>query len=400
MDNIKIEKLDNQGRGICYVNNRITFVKNALPEEIVNIEITKSNKKYNEAIVTKYNKTSLKRVPSPCPYFEECGGCELLNMSYKDSIEYKKEKLESIMEKYANIKTNINIVECPSNLNYRNKITLKIKDGKIGYYKSKTHSILEINECLLAEPVINKFIKDINKLHIKNGEIVIRANYNGELLIVITSKGNIKPNIDYLKHNHKIVGIVLNDKVLVGEDNFIEIINHQLFKVSYDSFFQTNRYICSKLFDLILENINENETILDLYCGVGTLGINATKKAKKAYGIEIVKNAVLNAITNSKINKRDNIYYMLGDVGETLPKIKDKIDTIIVDPPRAGLDPATKKTILDFKANKIIYVSCDPMTLARDLKELSKEYNVKKITGLDMFPFTHHCESVTILERR
>ena len=154
------------------------------------------------------------------------------------------------------------------------------------------------------------------------------------------------------------------------------------------------------IFDNILTEINEKDVILDLYCGVGTLGINACKKASKAYGIEIVKNAVLNAITNSKINKRDNIYYMLGKVEDNLPKIKDKIDTIIVDPPRAGLDPKTKQTILDFKCNKIIYVSCDPMTLARDLKELSSIYNIKKIECYDMFPFTEHIETYCVLERR
>jgi 23S rRNA (uracil1939-C5)-methyltransferase len=151
---------------------------------------------------------------------------------------------------------------------------------------------------------------------------------------------------------------------------------------------------------MILKEINDNDTILDLYCGVGTLGINACKKASKAYGIEIVKNAILNAITNSKINKRDNIYYMLGKVEDNISKIKDNINTIIVDPPRAGLDPKTKQTILEFKANKIIYVSCDPMTLARDLKELSSIYNIKTVNALDMFPYTEHIETFCVLEKR
>ena len=140
--------------------------------------------------------------------------------------------------------------------------------------------------------------------------------------------------------------------------------------------------------------------VLDLYCGVGTLGINACQKASKAYGIEIVKNAILNAITNSKINKRNNIYYMLGDVSKNITKIKDNINTIIVDPPRAGLDNITKDTIINFHPNKIIYVSCDPMTLARDLKELSEFYNITKIKALDMFPYTEHIETYCVLERR
>ena len=400
MNEVTIEKLDNQGRGICYLNDKITFVKNTLPGEIVSLNITKETKKYNEAEVTQYIKKSPNRIESPCPYFNECGGCDLLHSKYEDTLKYKKEKLENILYKYANLKLNIDLIPSTNQLEYRNKITLKIINNKIGYYKPSSHELIEIKKCLLAEPAINNFIIDIPKLNIKNGEIVIRSNYNNELLIWIKTKDKIKPNIPYLKEHHKIVGIILNSHPLEGETSFIEIINHQLFTISYDSFFQINRDICSKLFNLIIKEITPNETILDLYCGVGTLGINASKNAKKAYGIEIVKNAVLNAITNSKINKRDNIYYMLGDVSVCLPKIKDNIDTIIVDPPRAGLDKKTKETILNFNANKIIYVSCDPITLSRDLKELSIKYNITNIQGLDMFPFTHHIETLCILERR
>ena len=400
MDNIKIEKLDNQGRGICFIDNKITFVSNTLPNEIVNIKLTKQNKKYNEAIVTKYIKTSNSRVKPICPYYNDCGGCDLMHLSYKDTLTYKKEKLENILKKYSNIETNIEIIPSNNNLNYRNKITLKVINSKYGYYISNTHKLVEIDNCYLAEPAIQNFIKDINKLNVINGEVVIRTNYNSELIIIIKTEDDILPDIEYLKQNHKIVGIVSNDKTLIGENHFIEIINHQLFNVSYDSFFQINRDICSKLFNLINNHIKENETILDLYCGVGTLGINASSKAKKAYGIEIVKNAVLNAISNSKINKRDNIYYMLGDVGKNLSKINDRIDTIIVDPPRAGLDNVTKKHLINFHPNKIIYVSCDPITLARDIKELSLYYNIIEIKGLDMFPYTHHIETFCVMERK
>ena len=400
MNEIKIEKLDNTGRGICYVNDKITFVENALPDEIVNIRLTKESKKYNEAEVIEYIKTSPKRVNPLCPFYNECGGCNLLHLSYEDTLKYKKEKIESILSKYANYKNNIDVYGSPKQVNYRNKITLKVKDSSIGYYKTKTHNITKINHCYLAQDSINKFIEDINLLNVKNGEIIIRSNYNNELLIHIKSPSNVNPDIIAIKKKHKLVGIILNDKTIYGEPSFIEIINKQYLQVSYDSFFQINREVCSIIFNMILDEIKENETILDLYCGVGTLGINACKKAKKAYGIEIVKNAILNAITNSKINKRDNIYYMLGKVEDNLSKIKDNIDTIIVDPPRAGLDNKTKQTILEFKSNKIIYVSCDPMTLARDLKELSSLYNIKKVTSLDMFPYTEHIETYCVLEKR
>ena len=398
MMEVSIEKLDNKGRGIAYINDKITFIKNALPKEIVEVNITKESKKYQEGEVTKYIKESPLRIKSICPYFNICGGCDLLNISYEDTLKFKKQKLEDIISKYANISTNIDIIPSDNKLNYRNKITLKVINKKIGYYESSTHKLVEINDCLLAEKSISNIIPDLHYLNIKNGEIVVRSNYNDELIISITTKDKITPNISYLKEHHKIAGIILNDKVINGDTKYIEIINHLLFNVSYDSFFQINRNICSKLFKLIEENTKDSKVILDLYCGVGTLGIAAN--VEKAYGIEIVKNAVLNAISNSKINKRNNIYYMLGDVGSTLPKIKDEIDTVIVDPPRAGLDPKTKDTLINFKPNKIIYVSCDPMTLARDIKDLSKYYNLKSIKGLDMFPYTEHCESITILERR
>ncbi len=397
---VTIEKLDNNGRGICYVDNIITFVTNALPNEVVEIKLAKQSKKYNEAKVINYITTSPKRLEPICPYYNSCGGCELLHLSYEDTLIYKKDKLESIFKKYAGIERNIEIIPCNNNYNYRNKITLKVRNKVVGYYEPNTHNLVSIDHCYLGEVPINNFLKDIKYLNVTNGEIIIRSNYNEELLIWIKSKEEVKPAIEYLKSHHKIAGIILNNKPLTGDDKFIEIINNKMFQVSYDSFFQINRDICSKLFNLIEEEIEPNSTILDLYCGVGTLGINIAHKCNKVYGIEIIKNAILNCITNSKINKLDNTYYLLGDVAKCLPKIEDKIDTIIVDPPRAGLDSITRETILNFKPNKIIYVSCDPMTLARDLKELQELYNIKSLKGLDMFPMTQHCESITVLERR
>ncbi len=394
-----IEKLDNHGRGICYINNKITFIENALPNEEVEIKITKENKKYNEGIVTKYIKKSSKRIEPKCPYFEECGGCNLLNTTYEETIKFKKDKLESIISKYAKINKNIDIIESQNTLNYRNKITLKVINNKYGYYVSNTHKLVSINNCLLAEQPIKEFIKDINKLNIKNGEVIIRSNYNEELLVVINTKDKINPDIEYLKENHKIVGFIVNNEIINGDNKFIEIINNKMFQVSYDSFFQINRYICGKLFELINDNIKEDETILDLYCGVGTLGLNANK-AKKIYGIEIIPNAIINAITNAKINKQNNAYYMVGNTSKCIDKINDKIDTIIIDPPRSGLDEITRNTIIDMKPNKILYISCDPMTLARDLNILKEYYNINLIKGLDMFPYTYHVECVSVLCRK
>lgn len=400
MNDIKIEKLDNQGRGICYIDSKITFVKNALPGEFVNLRIIKETKKYNEAVVTKYLTKSSKRIPSLCPYADKCGGCPLLTMNYEDTLVYKKEKLEDIFYKYTHLTMDIPIIANPNPLHYRNKITLKVINSSYGYYESSSHDFIKITTCYLASPEINDVIKDLKYLNLQNGEVTIRSNYHQELLIWLKTTENPKIDINSLKNNHKIVGIILNDQTIYGENKFVEIINNYFYTVSYDSFFQINRYVCSLIFDELKKYVNKNEVILDLYCGVGTLGISVSKNTRKIYGIEIVKNAILNAVSNAQINKVANAYYMLGNTSKVLPQIKDQIDTIIVDPPRSGLDKTSLKTIIAFKPTKIIYISCDPITLARDLKELLNFYEIKTLKGFDMFSYTYHVESVTVLCRK
>lgn len=399
MNNVKIEKLDNEGRGICYVNNKITFVFNALPDEIVDIKIIKETAKYNEAVVIKYILYSDKRVDSLCPYFNECGGCNILNMSYEDTCYFKQNKLKDIMYKYAKLSLPVSFIPSKNELHYRNKISLKVINGKIGYYKESTHNLLEIENCLLASMAIQKIIPDLNYLDVINGEIIIRSNYNDELLISIITKDKINPDVNYLKNKHKIVGIVVNGKTIIGDNYFIEIVNGKMFKVSYDSFFQINRDICGEIFKLLNKYIKKDDVVLDLYCGVGSLGLSLGSNIKKLYGIEIIQNAVLNCISNAKLNKADNTYYLLGDVSSNIGKIKDKIDTIIIDPPRAGNDKKTIESIIKLSPSQIIYISCNPMTLARDINILKEYYSVEEVIGLDMFPYTHHVECLCLLCR-
>ena len=221
MNDIKIEKLDNQGRGICYIDSKITFVKNALPGEIVNLRIIKETKKYNEAVVTKYLTTSSKRIQSLCPYADKCGGCPLLTMNYEDTLFYKKEKLEDIFYKYTHLTMDIPIIPNPNPLHYRNKITLKAINGSYGYYESSSHDFIEITTCYLASPEINDLIKDFKYLNLHNGEVTIRSNYHQELLIWLKTTENPKIDINSLKNNHKIVGIILNNETIYGENKFV-----------------------------------------------------------------------------------------------------------------------------------------------------------------------------------
>ena len=397
-NNIEIIKLDDFGRGICYIDNKITFIPNTIPNEIVDIDVIKETSKYNEGKVIKYKKKSDKRIEVLCPFYKDCGGCNLLHISYKDQINYKKEKLKNILNKFSKIEIDIEVIKNDNELGYRNKIDLKIENKLWGYYNNNTHDFISIDKCLLVSDSINEVINNKDLFNINNGSIIIRSNYNDEILISINSKDEINIDIEKLKQHIKLVGIVLNDKVYYGEDYFFEMFNNKLFKVKYDSFFQVNRYITNEMIN-ILNKYSYGKTLLDLYCGVGFLGQSIDYKYDKIYGIEINKNSILNAINNANINKIDNAYYMCGD-SKNIVNIKDKIDTLFIDPPRTGLVSDLVIDVINIKSKRIIYISCNPITLSRDLNMLKEYYDIKKIYLLDMFSNTYHIESIVILERK
>lgn len=229
-------------------------------------------------------------------------------------------------------------------------------------------------------------------LRFREGNILIRSNFNGEVIIKIDTSDEAKIDILKIKESVKLVGIILNDKVIYGEDFFIERVHNYFYKVNVNSFFQVNLDILGKVIDILREN--SYGVVADLYCGVGTLGIPLKKD--KLYGIEIVKEAVIDAIYNAKINKQDN-KYMLGSA-EVISKINDKIDTIIIDPPRAGLNKKTLDFLINYKSINLIYMSCNPFTLARDLSILKDIYEVNDVYYLDMFPKTKHMECLCVLK--
>ena len=396
---MKIERFDDLGRGISYINNKVTFIDKVVPEDIVEVELTKEKKKYNEAKLIKIIKPSPLRIDAKCPYFSKCGGCQLQNISYKDTIKYKKEKIINLFSKH-NIVINPEVITNTNPYNYRNKITLKVNNYKIGFYINKTHNLVEINKCLLANPAINKTIPLIKRFNICNGEVTIRCNQNTEILIVINSNDNLNIDITYLKSKIKLVGIVVNNKTYYGENSLFERMNNLLFKISYDSFFQINPYIASKLFQIISDNIDSSNKVLDLYCGVGTLSLMAAKKAQKVLGIEVVPNAIINALFNARINDLNNTQFVINDASTAISKIKPDFNKIIVDPPRSGLTKNIIDVLLKIKPDAIIYVSCDPQTLVRDFTLLSSIYEIKKSYILDMFSYTYHIETILILTKK
>lgn len=390
---VHIDRMDHFGNGIGNINGKIIFVKGALPGETVDVTITKDKKSFMEGTINTIIYKSSKRVEPFCKYFGVCGGCSLCHLNYENTLEYKKERVKNILSKFDIPK--INEIRNENDLYYRNKIELKIVDGKLGFYEKSTHNLIEIKECKVTKKSINKSFEFVKNMKLENANVTIRANYNDEILIIIDSKE--KPVI-LNPEDYKIVGIVLNDKCIYGQDNFMEKINNLFFTVSYNSFFQVNNYINLELFNLIKENI-VGKTVLDLYSGVGTLSIVASKVVDKVYSIEVTQNAVKNALINAKINKCDNINFILGKVEDKIGFINDKIDTIIVDPARAGLDKKTIEVINNICPQRIIYVSCDTQSLANNLVDLAN-YEIKKFYILDMFSYTYHIECFCILDRK
>ena len=390
---VEIVKLDDFGRGICFVNDKVTFVPNTIPGDIVNIKIVKENKKYNEAILIDLVKSSSKRIDAPCPYFGICGGCTLQTLSYEKGIDYKKEKVINYFKKMGLI-INPSLITNDTPYNYRNKITLKVVNGVVGYYKLNSHSVVEVNKCLLAEECINDVISIVCGMGIINGEVIIRSNYKKEILIIINSKDKI--NTTNISNNIK--GIILNDEVIYGNDYFYEEINNIKYKVSYKAFFQVNRSVASKMFKLVEDFTNNNDCVLDLYSGVGTLGLSASKKAKNVLGVEINKDAVDNANQNAVINKLNNAKFIYSDASN-IKNIDVSFNKLIVDPPRAGLS----REVIDFikfkLPDEIMYISCDYHTQARDLKLLDS-YEIIDSYICDLFSYTYHVECICFLRKR
>lgn len=397
---IEINSLDHEGRGIGKLNNKIVFIENALPGEIVDIKIINEKKNYIEANVSSYIKKSNIRIKPQCPFYEVCGGCDIMHISYLDQLKFKEDKIKNIINKYLNNDIKINkIVKSDDELFYRNKTTFQIKEG-IGLYKKNSYEIIPIDKCIITNRKINDAIEYLNKLDLKYiSKIICKTNDNELMIIIETNNKNlniepIKPIADsiYLK--------IKNEYILVyGNKNIYYTLGNYKYLVSPDSFFQVNNNTCLKLYNKIKEYVGRNKNILDLYCGTGSIGIFISEN-NNVIGIEINESAIEDANINKEINNIDNIKFICGDSGKKIYNLNFNPDIIIVDPPRSGLNKETINNILKFKAQEIIYVSCDPMTLVRDLKILNEYYDILEITPFDMFPNTKHIENVVLLKRK
>lgn len=409
MNEIEIIKFDHEGRGIGYLNGKTVFVENSIPGDIVSISIKKSKKNYCIADVKQYVKYSSDRIKPNCQFFDKCGGCDLQNISYDNQLIFKEEKVKEIFERFANVdrsKVKSILNDRENQFYYRNKLTLQV-NKKIGLYGKNSYNLVPIDNCLISSKKINDILFFIQKnVNLENiNQVVIRNSfYNNKVMIIFKCKDiNIDIN-NILKIKDFVDSIYIDEnnnyKLLYGLEYLEEKIGDYIFKISPDSFFQVNTIMCKRLYDKIIEygNFNGNENVLDLYCGTGTIGIYISKYVKNVIGYEINKYAIIDAKDNLKINNVYNANFYCGSSELSFENITNNIDIIIVDPPRSGLNSETIQGIINVKPCKVIYVSCDPVTLARDLKILNEYYDVIEITPVDMFPNTKHVECVAVLK--
>lgn len=404
---VKIEKQDHFGRGITYIDDKICFVNNALQNEKCEVIVDNETKKFILAHTSKLLEKSIDRVEVSCPYYKNgCGGCQILHEKYDAQVKFKQKKVEEVMEKYGAISKEkvLPIIPCCNQFSYRNKVVLHIKEERLGFYQEKSKELIEIEACPLLHSSLNDVILLLKK-YIKRypgiTSAVIRfGNLHDEVMLVLNGKAKKEELVSFWKE--KVNTLIYQDEVLFGKGKITSKLFNQQFQVSPSSFFQVNDKQTETLYKIVLDRIKQinAKNVLDLYCGTGTIGMLLSPYVEKVIGVEVVKEAVLNAKDNQKQNNILNISFLEGKVEDHLEVLTKEIDTIVVDPPRSGLHSNVISSILKINAQNIIYVSCDVMTLARDLNLLKEKYEIEFVQPVDMFPNTYHVECVSVLHRR
>ena len=365
---VTIIDVDNIGNGIAKIDNYVIFVKNALLNEEVMIEITNINKHYALAKIDNIIKKSKYRIDVICKYYDLCGGCDFLHTTYENEINIKIKYLEKLFN------TKINYLDNSNVLNYRNKVVLHVLNGKLGYFNSKTHNLCEINYCYLLNHKINEKISEIKKYNLDYiKEIMIRC-INDKIMINIYSE---KDNID-LK-NINCDSLYINDKYIKGEKYLIDNLNNIRYSIYPNSFYQVNNETMKIIYDKAKNYAWSGNTLLDLYCGTGTIGIYLKNNYKNITGLEINSSSIENANINKELNNLNNIEFICDDA-------------------RSGLSKEVINYLNESNSNKIIYISCNPNTLKRDL-DLLNNYKLDDISCASMFPRTKHIECVCKLTK-
>ena len=438
---LTIKKIGINGEGIGYYKKKITFVKGALPDEVIVCEIVEETPKYIIGKLVKVKEPSPHRVEIKREYAES-GAYGLAHVSYEKQLEYKRTILLDAFDKYYRLpkpdKLVLKTLASPVTGGYRNKnqFPLAVRNGRViaGLYKEGSNDLVEINEDLalhengnkitnLAKKLLGKYKVEIstNKKNYGVKYIATRTSfYNGDVQVTFVANTDKIKNMDKvvneLKRERIVKSIILNitnDKdhlvmgtesiTLYGSDYIVEKIGDIKYELSAKSFFQLNPPATKKLYDKVVEfaALKETDVVLDAFCGVGTIGQYVSRNCKEVYGVDIIPAAIEDANDNVKLNNLTNCTYVAGDANKIVPRWKKKginFDVAIVDPPRVGLGPLAKN-LLAVDAKKIVYVSCNPSTLARDLKVLTRKYKIRRIQPVDMFPGTAAVEAVALLSK-
>ncbi len=438
-----------EGEGIAKIDNKYPiFIEGALKGEKVKVRIVKVNKNFAYGKLMEVLEASEERVNPPCAIYKRCGGCKLQHASYKAQLDFKWDRVKDCVSKIG--KLDPTIVKYPLGMEnpwrYRNKVQLPIGlingEVKIGFFAPRSHDIIDMESCLIQDEIGDKVVKLtrewIEKFNIRpynvDGEydekgivrhIMIRRGFTtNEVMIVLVTNGEKLPhkeefvdlmvkNIPGIKSviqniNLKKTNVILGleSKTLWGEDTISDYIGDFRFNISPLSFFQVNPIQTEVLYGKALEyaNLTGNEEVFDAYCGTGTITLFLSQKAKKVYGVEIIPQAIDNAWINAKENKVENVEFFVGESEVVIPDLINKgvkADVVVVDPPRKGCDKKLLDAITNIDAKKIVYVSCDPSTLGRDLAILEENgYKTLEVQPVDMFPNTSHVENVAKLIKK
>ena len=422
------------GEGIGYDHGVPVFIPGALMHETVDVKITQEKEKYKTAKLIRVIRKSKDRVEPECRYCDSCRACTLMHLKYERQLNYKKQTLKQALKKYADIDMPVSIIKNDNIYHYRNKFKLPfgMEKGKIvtGMYESERGRFVPIEDCIIHEEVLEKVRKQIleimNKYKLKAYNERTREGYRSlimrtfnnkiALVFVVGDNTDLEPMLSYLTRieevssiyysvntNKKYINALENDLVHVFGKNCLNArINDLKLVFTPKSFFQLNTRQAEVLYDEAVSLIDENdEEVLEAYCGVGVMSLMAARKAKHVTGVEIVPDAIDNAKKNARYNKIDNVDFVVGDSGSVMEEIsKEKqLDCLIVDPPRTGLDEKMINSILNSNAKKLIYVSCNPSTLAKNLNVLKEYYNIESIRAIDVFSNTEHVESIVYLAR-
>lgn len=442
---VKIEDIGTDGAGIGKMDGFALFIKDAVIGDVVEAKIMKMKKHYGYARLIRVIEPSPFRVEPKCPVARQCGGCQIQEMAYQEQLKFKENKVKNNLKRiggYEHIELEP-IVGMDEPFHYRNKAQFPVgvnKDGKIvtGFYAGRTHSIIENRSCALGVEV-NKEILDkviafmeeegISAYHEDTGEglvrhVLIRYGFQTrQIMVCLVINGENLPKSEKLVRsltdlegmtsitlnvNRERTNVILGEKILPlwGKEYIEDYIGDIRYQISPLSFYQVNPVQTEKLYRKALEyaGLTGNETVWDLYCGIGTISLFLAQKARKVYGVEIVPAAIRDAKNNARINGIENVEFYVGKAEEVLPREYKEhgvyADVIVVDPPRKGCEQSLLDTIVEMGPKRVVYVSCDSATLARDLKYLRERgYEMVRGQAVDQFGMTPHVETVVLLSR-